>query len=177
VRVAGRRRHGGTAARRCGRRTAPTRRPHGAHTARLDPLIAARLASPEGRHLDGAFRATPYGIRLRDVPEIEDAGLRDLLTEVVVHALVYQGALREAGGLPPLDGYWRQVAASASGVRARRAVAGGVGLVPSLGRVTETQSQLDVGRHPPGAPAGAGAEVGRRSGCPRVRPRRRERRR
>jgi hypothetical protein len=86
---------------------------HGAQPARLDPLIAAFLATPEGRHLDGAFRATPYGVRLRDVPEIEDAGLRDLLTEVVVHSLVYQGALREAGGLPLLEGYWRQVAASA----------------------------------------------------------------
>jgi hypothetical protein len=91
---------------------------HGAQPARLDPLIEAFLATPEGRGLDGAFRATPYGVRLRDLPELEDAGLRDLLTEVVVHALVYQGALREAGGLPLLDGYWRRVAASA-----RRALA------------------------------------------------------
>jgi hypothetical protein len=80
---------------------------HGAQPARLDPLIDTLLATAEGRALDAQFRATPYGLALRDIPEIEDAGLRDLLGEYVVHALAYQGALREMGGLPALDDYWR----------------------------------------------------------------------
>jgi hypothetical protein len=82
---------------------------HSAQPARLDPLLDAFLATPEGRDLDARFRSTPYGVRLREIPEIEDAGPRDLLWEYVVHALVYEGALREAGGLPAMDEYWRDV--------------------------------------------------------------------
>ena len=95
---------------------AARRRPRRPARERLDPRVDAYLATPEGQVADRRFRETPYGVWLRDIPDLPDTGLRDLFGEGVVHALVYQGALREAGGLAPLDDYWR-----AGEARARRA--------------------------------------------------------
>ena len=86
---------------------------HAAQPARLDPLVAAYLTTPEGGRLAEQFLATPYAARLRHVPEIASPGIEDLIGEYVVHSLVYQGALRQAGGLPALDEYWRDITEAA----------------------------------------------------------------
>jgi hypothetical protein len=82
---------------------------HGAQPAALDLLVAAFLATAEGRQLERQFEATPYAPRRRRLLDLADPGIDGYVREMVVHTLVYQGALRETGGLPSLDEYWRQV--------------------------------------------------------------------
>ena len=126
---------------------------HAAQPLRLEPLMAEHLASADGQRLAAAFEETPYAPQLRQVPEIDEPDLRDLIRETIVHSLVYQGALRTTGGLPPLDDYWREVAATSSATLAGSSVTtefsglynawvlGGCALLQPL-----TQRYLDEGR-------------------------------
>lgn len=91
---------------------------HAAQPAVLDPLIAAFLDTPQGRRAAERVEGTPYAPRRRHIPELDDPGLNGYLREMIVHTLVYQGALREASGRPALDAHWRRIAADARRVLA-----------------------------------------------------------
>jgi hypothetical protein len=90
---------------------------HAGQGPRVDPLLDAHLATPEGRQHLARFVASPAAARQRRMSpgQSDAAGFRRHLRETIVHTLVYEGALREATGRTALEDYWAGV-----GGRSRR---------------------------------------------------------
>jgi hypothetical protein len=85
---------------------------HAAQPPVLEPLLEAQLDRPAGQQSYRRFAGSPAAPRQRRMypGQSDRAGFRRHLHEAIVHALVYEGALRDAAALPVPAAHWNGIA-------------------------------------------------------------------